>query len=200
MNYKIERLSELDSSYLGQVTKIFGESFGHMFSGFTKDIDKLAKCFGESFVREMVYVYIEDNVVLGFISASSISGRAMKINKKPFIEAFGKAKGNIFCWQIDKIMTKVIVKSEKECYIDFLAVDKDSRRRGIGEILLNHIHKDSRYKKYILEVLSKNTNAKKFYEKVGYKVTKHEKNIFMTLSGQGSAFIMEYSTLDNMSK
>lgn len=56
MNYKIERLSELDSSYLGQVTKIFGESFGHMFSGFTKDIDKLAKCFGESFVREIVYM------------------------------------------------------------------------------------------------------------------------------------------------
>ena len=31
MNYRIVRLSELDNSYLGQVTKIFGESFGHMF-------------------------------------------------------------------------------------------------------------------------------------------------------------------------
>lgn len=194
MNYKIERLSNLDSSYLGQVTKIFGDCFGHMF---TKDIDKLAKCFEKSFVKEMVYVYIEDNVVLGFVSASSINGRAMKINKKPFIEAFGKAKGNIFCWQIDKIMTKVIVKSGKECYIDFLAVDKDARGRGIAKILLNYIHKDTRYEKYILEVLSKNTNAKKVYEKVGYKVIKHEKNIFMTLSGQGSAFIMEYSTTLN---
>ncbi len=102
-------------------------------------------------------------------------------------------------WQMDIIMTKVIVKSEKECYIDFLAVDKDARKRGIGKRLLNHIHKDDRYEKYILEVLSKNIGAKNLYEKVGYKVIKHEKNIFMTLSGKGSVFIMEYSTNGNIS-
>lgn len=193
MGYKIEKLSELDSSYLDQVTKIFGESFGHMFEGFTKDIDTLAKCFGKSFVQEMVYVYIKDDNVLGFISASSVGGRAMAIDREPFIKAFGKIKGKIFCWQIEKIMSKVIVESEKECYIDFLAVAKNARRRGIGEILLNYIHNDKRYEKYTLEVLSKNINAKKLYENVGYIVIKEEKNIFMRLSGQGSAFIMEYS-------
>ena len=58
---------------------------------------------------------------------------------------------------------------------------KDFRNKGIGKILLDYIHKDTRYQKYILEVLSKNISAKKLYEKVGYKVIKHEKNIFMKL-------------------
>ncbi|MGL5480035.1 MAG: GNAT family N-acetyltransferase [Clostridium sp.] len=194
MGNKIVKLSELDNSNLEEVNKIFEECFGHMFSGFTKDLDKLSKCFIESFIKDMVYVYLEEDKALGFISASSVSGRAIKINKKLFKETFGKARGSIFCWQIDKIMTKVIVKSENECYIDFLGVSKGARRKGIGQTLLNYIHKDNRYDKYILEVLSKNPNAKALYEKVGYKAIKHEKNIFMTLSRQGSSYVMEYNS------
>lgn len=194
MGSKIVKLSELDNSNLEEVNKIFEECFGHMFTGFTKDLDKLSKCFIESFIKDMVYVYLEEDKALGFIAASSVSGRAIKINKKLFKETFGKARGSTFCWQIDKIMTKVIVKSEKECYVDFLGVSKGARRKGIGQTLLNYIHKDKRYEKYILEVLSKNPNAKALYEKVGYKAIKHEKNIFMTLSRQGSSYVMEYNS------
>lgn len=196
MEYKIERLSETNEHYLDGLTKVFGECFGHMFEDFTKDIDKLAKCFEKSFVKEKVYLYIEKGNILGFIAVSSVDGTAMKIDKKPFIEAFGKIKGNIFCFQIEKIMTKVIVKNNKEAYIDFLAVKKSERRRGIGKLLLNYAHEELCYEKYILEVLSKNTSAKKLYESIGYKVIKKEKNILMRLSGQGSAFIMEYSLIN----
>lgn len=192
MGYKIERLSDLDGSYIDGVTKIFGECFGHMFKGFTDDLDLLATSFGNSFIKDKCYVYVDDDEVIGFISCSSISGRAMKIDKEAFQKNFGKIKGNIFAWQIEKIMCKVLVRSDREGYIDFLGVSPKHQRKGIGETLIRYIHESQDYDKFILEVLSQNQNAKKLYEKVGYKEVREEKNIFMTLSGQGSAFIMEY--------
>ncbi|MBU5484446.1 GNAT family N-acetyltransferase [Clostridium sp. MSJ-11] len=192
MGYSIERLSDLESKYLEGVTKVFGECFGHMFKGFTEDIDLLATSFGNSFVKDKCYVYLEGDEVIGFVSCSSLDGRAMKIDKEPFQKNFGKIKGKIFAWQIEKIMCKVLVKSNREGYIDFLGVSSRQQRKGIGETLMRYIHQNEDYDKFILEVLASNLNAKKLYEKVGYKAIKEEKNIFMTLGGQGTAFIMEY--------
>lgn len=192
MGYKITKLSSLEESHLRQVTKIFGESFGQMFRKFTNDIDKLSECFGNSFVKHMFYVYLVDDKILGFLACSSISGRAVSIDSKPFERRFGKVKGKIFSWQMKKIMTRVVVKSERECYIDLLGVDLNHRRKGVGEALLNYVHNDESYDKYILEVLSSNKAAINLYEKLGYKVVREENNVVIKLSGQSPPLIMEY--------
>lgn len=194
MNYEVKRLSDLKYEYTTQVSKIFIDSFGHMFKDFTEDTKALQECFEKSLITSMIYVALDNHKVVGFIAVSTNKSRVLNFNAKAFAKNFGRIRGNIFCAQLNMIMGKPAVKNDNECYIDFIAVDKEYRSKGVATILFNYVHENETYDEYNLDVLSKNENAIKLYEKLGYEVVIVKKNLITNLNGLGDMVIMKYST------
>lgn len=191
MNYKVKKLSDLNDEHIHQVSKIFIDSFYYMFEKFCKEIDSIRVCFEKAFIPSMFYVALDNNKVVGFIGISNNKKRVVDFEKSMFIEKFGDIKGKYFYWQLKKLIGVPIVKNENECYIDFVAVDKEYRNRGVGTTLFKYIHYNKRYKSYSLDVLSKNEGAKKLYESLGYKTTHIKKSFVTNISGLGHFIIMQ---------
>lgn len=194
MKYDVKRLSDLKGGYTTQVSKIFIDSFGHMFKEFSEDTKALQECFEKSLITSMIYVALDNDKVVGFIAVSTNKRRVLDFNTKVFVKNFGKIRGNIFCVQLNMIMGKPAVKNDNECYIDFVAVHKEYRNKGVATILFNYVHENETYDEYNLDVLSKNENAIKLYEKLGYEVVKVKKNLITNLNRLGDMVIMKYST------
>ncbi len=194
MKYEVKKLNDLKGDYTTQVSKIFIDSFGHMFKDFTEDTKALQECFEKSLITSMIYVALDNDKVVGFIAVSTNKSRVLNFNTKAFVKHFGRIRGNIFCVQLNMIMGKPAVKNDNECYIDFAAVDKEYRNEGVATILFNYVHENETYDEYNLDVLSKNENAIKLYEKLGYEVIKVKKNLITNLNALGDMVIMKYST------
>lgn len=195
MGYSIKNLSDLDEGSSRCMSRIFIESFGHMFEKFSKDREALIECFEKSFIYDMIYVALDGGRVVGFIAVSSCKGRAINVNKKEFCNHFGKIKGAIFSWQLKMIMGKAAVSEPNQCYIDFVAVDKDYRRKGVAIELFNYIHEHLIFDEFNLDVLTTNPGAQKLYEKLGYKVDKVKKSIMTRSQGLGDLVIMKHKII-----
>lgn len=193
MEYKIEKLSNLGYKENQQVAKIFIDGFGYMFKRLTKDKELLIKCFESAFVRDLFYVALDKDRIVGFVGISDNKSRAMKLDRNIFRKYFGNFTGGVFCSQIGFMMEKPIMKEAYECYIDLLGTDIEYRNKGVGTELLNYVHNELQYDEYYIEVLSKNVTAKRLYEKIGYKLMKVNNNIFLKMQGLGSAEFMKLS-------
>ncbi|MDU4891144.1 MAG: N-acetyltransferase [Clostridium sp.] len=195
MGYSIKNLSDLDEESSRNMSRIFIESFGHMFEKFSKDKEALIECFEKSFIYDMIYVALDGKRVVGFIAVSNCKGRVVNVNKKEFCNHFGKIKGAIFSWQLKMIMGKPVVSEPNQCYIDFVAVDKDYRRKGVAIELFNYIHEHLIFDEFNLDVLTTNPEAQKLYEKLGYKVDKVKKSIMTRSQGLGNLVIMKHKII-----
>lgn len=195
MGYSIKNLSDLDEESSRNMSRIFIESFGHMFEKFSKDKEALIECFEKSFIYDMIYVALDGKRVVGFIAVSNCKGRVVNVNKKEFCNHFGKIKGAIFSWQLKMIMGKPVVSEPNQCYIDFVAVDKDYRRKGVAIELFNYIHEHLIFDEFNLDVLTTNPEAQKLYEKLGYKVDKVKKGIMTRSQGLGNLVIMKHKII-----
>lgn len=195
MGYSIKNLSDLDEESSRNMSRIFIESFGHMFEKFSKDKEALIECFEKSFIYDMIYVALDGKRVVGFIAVSNCKGRVVNVNKKEFCNHFGKIKGAIFSWRLKMIMGKPVVSEPNQCYIDFVAVDKDYRRKGVAIELFNYIHEHLIFDEFNLDVLTTNPEAQKLYEKLGYKVDKVKKSIMTRSQGLGNLVIMKHKII-----
>lgn len=191
MGYTVKNLSDLDEESSRCMSRIFIESFGQRFEKFSKDKEALRECFEKSFIYDMIYVALDGKRVVGFITASSCKGSVINVNKKEFCNHFGKIRGTIFSWQLKMIMGKPLVSEPNQCYINFVAVDKEYRRKGVATELFNYIHEHLIFDEFKLDVLTTNPEAQKLYEKLGYKVDKVKKNIIMSFKGLGNLVIMK---------
>lgn len=192
MGYSIKNLSDLDEESSRQMSRIFMECFGYMFEKFSKDKEALRECFEKSFIYDMIYVALDGDKVVGFIAPSSCKGRVVNVNKKEFCNHFGKVRGSIFSWQLKLIMGKPAVKEPNQCYIDFVGVDKNYRRKGVAVELFNYIHENLIFDEFHLDVLTTNPGAQKLYEKLGYGIVKVKKSIMTRSQGLGNLVVMKY--------
>ena len=83
-----------------------------------------------------------------------------------------RKKGNIFLAMKGQSMIGCIIVENN--YVEILCIKKKYRRKGIGNLLLNHIEtkwrRDKRRKRILVDSV-KDFKAKGFYEKMGYRVT-----------------------------
>lgn len=192
MGYSIKNLSDLDEDSSRCVSRIFIENFGYMFEKFSKDKEALRECFEKSFIYDMIYVALDGSKIIGFIAVSNCKGRVINVNKKEFCSHFGKVKGSIFSWHLKRVIGHPIVEEPNQCYIDFVAVDKEYRRRGVATELFNYIHEHLIFDEFNIDVLNKNQDAQKLYKKLGYDIKKMKKGILMTSQGFGNLVAMKY--------
>lgn len=182
MSLIFKKLDEIPPVHREQVDTIFIESFAYMFEDFRVDENSLKRIFSAAFIPKYYHIAIENNRVVGFIAISDNTSRSIKLDKEIMKKEVGFFTANFMCL-ILRMLQKPEVKETNECYIDFVAVDKDFRSKGIGEKLFNHIHSITNCDYYYLDVLENNEKAKRFYDKIGYNKTPKKMSKILKIMG-----------------
>jgi ribosomal protein S18 acetylase RimI-like enzyme len=182
--YEIKEYGQLNSKQKEEAIEVFIEGFGHMMT-FSKDREELKCLFSASFHPAYIYVYLESGKVLGILGIASNRIRPIKLELNQCISLFGKFKGSIIYKQMSSIFQSQAVKNDTDLYIDVLATSKEARGRGVASKLLEYAFSLSQYKECYIEVLSKNLNAKRLYEKSGFIISKKKIFSFTVLMGLG---------------
>lgn len=182
--YEIKVYDQLNNTQKEEIIDVFLEGFGHMMT-FSKDNQELKCLFTTAFHPSYIYAYIENDKVLGILGTASNYIRPIKLDLKQCVEVYGKFKGSIICKQMNLIFQSQVVKKNTDIYIEVLATTKNARGRGFATRLLEYAFSLPNYKECYIEVLSKNPNAKKLYEKSGFIVYKKKFFSFTSLMGLG---------------
>lgn len=182
--YEIKMYGQLNDIQKEETIGVFLEGFGHMMT-FSKDNQELKSLFSNAFHPSYIYAYIENDKVLGILGIASNYIRPIKLDLNQCISIFGKFKGSIICKQMNLIFQSQAVKKDTDIYIDVLATTKNARGRGVATRLLEYSFSLPKYKECYIEVLSKNINAKKLYEKSGFIEYKKKYFSFASLMGLG---------------
>ena len=181
---EIIKYSQLNSLQKEEAVEVFLEGFGHMIS-FSKDKQDQKDIFSVAFHPEYFYTYIENGKVLGILGIATNRIRPIKFDLDQCVRILGKRKGYLVCKQMNLIFQSKVVKKETDLYIDVLATTRNARGRGIGTKLLEFAFAFPTYKDCYIEVLSKNHNAKRLYEKCGFVTYKRKFVSFLSLMGSG---------------
>ena len=177
--HKILNYGSLTDLQKEQLIEIFIDGFGHLLT-FSKDKEQLKELYKNAFNPDYTLAYIEDGSVLGMIGIATNVMRPLKLLQEDCIKCFGKFKGNMVCKQMNSISQGQVIKGDKDLYIDILATSKSARNKGIATKLLKYCFELPEYNSYYIEVLSKNSNAKKLYEKMGF--IQYKKELFSPIS------------------
>ena len=89
-------------------------------------------------------------------------------------------------------MCKTHISNPEDIYIDFIATNPEYRSTGIGTKLIEFIRSDLGHRTIILDVMTKNPRAKKFYERMGFRVIKTKLDLMTRLQGFGGRIIMRW--------
>lgn len=180
----IVKLSDLNDEYKEKSIELFIDGFGHIYS-FTKDRNILKELFLCSMDFSMVYVALYENNIVGFIGISNNKKRPISFEIEKFKQLFGSFLGSIIQKPLSAVMEKPAVHGDKDLYIDYLTTDKNYRGKGIATKLIDFICEELKYDECYIEVLSKNTTAKKLYEHLGFVEFKREYNPSTIIRGLG---------------
>lgn len=195
--YEIKAYRQLNNIQKEETVDVFLEGFSHMMT-FSKDNQELKSLFSASFHPSYVYAYIENNKVLGILGTASNHVRPIKLDLNQCIRIYGKFKGSVLYKQMNLIFQSQTVKKDTDIYIDVLATAKNARGRGVATRLLEHAFSLPDYKECYIEVLSKNSNAKRLYEKSGFIVCKNLPFSFVSLMGLGYPIRMKRDLIQSM--
>ncbi|HAX73501.1 MAG TPA: hypothetical protein DCY20_08250 [Firmicutes bacterium] len=152
---------------------------------FTKSEDKLQTLITKALNFSLVYVCLDEERVVGILGIGTNKKRLFRFNEAQCKNLFGKFRGKVILKQLSDIFTKPCVKGDKDLYIDFLTTSASMRRKGIASMLLEFACLIPDYETAYIEVLSKNLNAKRLYEKLGFSVDKKYYYSFIRMQGHG---------------
>ena len=163
----------LSEHFRSGATKLYNEAFGKKFSVAVRSEQKRLTLIQKGLVTEYAIVALCDNKLLGIAgfhtSTGSLTGG---ITYKNLVSELGFFKGN---WAA--IIFSMYDRKSKtgELLMDGIVVHADSRRKGIGSKLLEEITRfaqDNDFNSVRLDVIDTNLQAKKLYERKGFKAEK----------------------------
>ncbi|MCL2107377.1 MAG: GNAT family N-acetyltransferase [Oscillospiraceae bacterium] len=190
MEYRILKLSELSEAQAERAFELFAEGFFFIFSPISKDKAKLRQLFMDSFDRQSVFVCLYEGEVAGFLAWGDHEKQPIRMRKETCLRLFGRLKGSAVYQLAGGMLSKPKVKNGGEGYLDYLTTDPAFRGRGVGTRLLRHMCAHLPYDSFFLEVLSKNENAIRLYQKLGFKKVKTKNDPFAMLVGYGRPILM----------
>ncbi|AFS78471.1 acetyltransferase, GNAT family [Gottschalkia acidurici 9a] len=188
--YKINKVSDLDERYIDDVVVIFVDGLYNVLNTISTDKDVLKELFRSTLDFSMFYAYIYEDKVIGILGLGNNKKRPICLKKDICQKTLGKFKGFMMYIQMKSILGKPIVRNSDEGHVDYLATDAKYRGRGVATQLIKFLHSNINYKSYLLGVFSKNTNAKRLYEKLGFEQFEEQSNFFMSYRGHGSIIRM----------
>jgi ribosomal protein S18 acetylase RimI-like enzyme len=193
---EIKKLSELDENQINQSIVVFIEGFFNIMSSISKDKEKLHWLFKNSFDYDITYAYLQNGEAVGFLGLGNYQKRALNLNRDMFMKTLTNTlpafAGKSMYKAMYSSMCKPLIGSPHEIFIDFIATNPEHRSTGIGTKLIEFIRKDLGYNAIGLDVMTKNPRAKKFYERMGFKVIKTKLDLMTRLQGFGGRVVMKW--------
>jgi len=188
--YGIVCFTELTEEQKNKAIALFVDGFYNVISPISRKKETLRAFFKACFVQENTYVCLCGDTPVGITATGDWQTRAVRIEKKVLREVFGCFKGSYMYLPLKAAMTKPKVSEKTESYIDFITTDANHRGKGIATMLISHVCRVTACTSCSLDVLSKNTNAKRLYEKIGFKVVRKIFNPLALFSGMGMPVFM----------
>lgn len=189
-NFDIVCLNNLDSNRKKEAAKLFVEGFKYIFC-FTKDEQKLIDLFIPSFDYNLVHVCMANDEIVGIIALADNKKRVFQFEHNTCKNVFGNFMGNLLYKQLNSMVGKPVVKNNDELYIDYITTKSSMRGKGVATKLIEHVCSMPQYKTCYLEVLSKNKNAKKLYEQLGFQISEKKFDFFPIVLGFGQPYLMK---------
>jgi ribosomal protein S18 acetylase RimI-like enzyme len=191
MEYKILKLSELNEEAVHKAVEICVDGFYDIFSVFSKDKNILVELFKDSFDYDMTYVCLCNNEAVGFLGiANSVKRAANKMRETTFEKLFGKKGKMMFKFSTPGLL-KPRLKFDNVIEIDYLATASHFKGKGVATHLLEFVFNNFNYEYCELVVFSKNPNAIRLYEKVGFKQINVVIDLIPMFMGLGKKIIMK---------
>ena len=196
MEHDIKLLSELTDAQVAQAFDMFAEGFYFIFSPISKDKARLRELFMASFDREMAWVCLIEGRPVGFLSYGTHERQPVNMRRETCLRVLGRIKGALVYRLAAPILAKPHVEDAGVGYLDYLTTDPACRGRGIATAMFRHACETLPYERYTFEVLSKNENAIRLYNKLGMRQVKVKRDPVASLVGHGNPIIMEFDTRD----
>ena len=175
-----------------QIAELIAEGFERDFSVLTKDSSKVANAMENGIEISRFYVAIEDDRVVGIAAVYDNKKRAMKRDIDTYMKNFGWFGGMVACIDLKREFEKPLHCPDDTCYLQFGAVKKEYRRRGIITAMLHYLLENTNYREHTFDVISINQHAKEGYEKVGFRVYGQAKEPLGFIKGYKFRWFMHY--------
>nr|WP_314461748.1 GNAT family N-acetyltransferase [uncultured Clostridium sp.] len=169
-----------------QVARLYYEAFTKKFHAlwiFTKDRSKAAEVLFESLRYNNGLYAVKEERVLGFIGLEKGADYFSPLYYSSFCKVFSPidALWRYLAYQIYRLFHRPAAKDV--LHIDPIVVSEQARSKGIGSSLLSRtfeLAKKIGRKQVVLEVVDTNPQAKKLYERHGFRVVKEENTGLLT--------------------
>ena len=188
--FEVKRLDELEPQAWEQALDAFLEGFGGLFP-FAGSQKQKRELFGGSMEQTLAYACLENGRALGVMGLSVKGRRPLSFDRELCRRIYGSVRGELVFRLMTAIYGKDPVKEQGEIYVDFLAAAAVSRGRGVGKALLEHALALPECRVCRLEVLSKNTAARRLYGKLGFQAERERFEFMTWLQGLGNPIDMK---------
>ena len=199
MEYKLHKLSELNEGQINHATAICVEGLYNIFSIISKDNAVLEELFKDSFDYGMNYACLHNEEVVGFIGLGDASRRATgKMKQETFERLFDKHKSKMMYRAMSSAFTKPKNYSNNEVEVEFFVTASHFRGKGVGTWIIHYLCANFPYEFCVLDVYSKNLEAKRFYERLGFEQVKIKSDWMLRLRGIGKTITMQLDMKDQL--
>jgi len=190
----IEYSTHLPPEHYPTAARLYEQAFGPKIELAISSSAQRLSVFNAAMDGQYAVCAIDNNVLVGLAGLHTIHGSLTGgLGAKQLIKTLGLLKGlraiAVFMLYERKLKTGVLL-------MDGISVSEDYRGNGIGSQLLKLVIEyatNSNYRSVRLDVIDINENAKRLYERIGFKVTKVEKfECLRSVLGFGAVTTMEY--------
>ncbi|WP_040213195.1 GNAT family N-acetyltransferase [Clostridium polynesiense] len=196
MEVKVVLASEIGDKVRNEMGYIFTEGFYQWIKYFSKDKGKLAAAFKHMFLLNQFYVSLDEDKAIGFAGVNKMNHPTVKLISQELRRNLGLIKGTIAYMVLRKEFENKVYPLElnDNCgAIEFVAIAKDYRGKGIGKTIINHIFALEEFNEYVLEVADSNLPALALYSKLGFKEIKRIPTEHGDKSGVNYYIYMKYN-------
>ena len=151
------------------VALCIAEGFENDFSVLCKDKQKVADAIAAGLDMGRFYVADIEGDIAGVLAISDCNGRAARVEKALLKKQFGLIKGLIGNLILKEEFEKQLAYPITTGYIEFVAVRKRYRKRGIATAMLKESMLHTNYQDFVLDVTDININAIKCYTDIGFE-------------------------------
>lgn len=158
------------------LARCIAEGFERDFSILCKDIGKTARALAGGIQTQRFFVAEQAEssagrppALWGAAAVSDCRGRAVKTDRAAYLKHFGPLRGRLALLALKPEFEPPLDYPPSVGYLEFVAVGRQFRRRGVATALLQKIVTSGLYADYILDVTDINAAAIQCYEKAGFR-------------------------------